>query len=68
MDLKNTIMFTSREGHHPPSREDLSRALSQRYGGLEANWPLSSVSRGFLIQIPDWASQDGIEGDAEFWE
>lgn len=68
VDLNNTILLTTREGHLPPSREELSRALLHRYRGLEANWLLSSVSGGFLIQIPDWASQDGIEGDAEFCE
>lgn len=68
VNLNNTILFSATNGAQPPPRDALCRSLCFRYGGNEANWSTAEVSGGFLVRIPEWITQDEIEGDADFWE
>lgn len=68
VDLDSSVLFTVMSGHTPPSSHLLSHHLLNRYGGSSDDWSPVPVKNGFLLKLPDWVTQDELEGDSPFWE
>lgn len=68
VDLNLTILFTAINGQRPPTSPRFADHLQARYGGYNSDWSPVTVDNGFLLKVPNWISQDEIEGDAPYWE
>lgn len=66
VDLDCSVLFSALGGHPLIPCDFFAHRLHIRYGGSQANWVPVPVRNGFLLKVPDWFSQDDMEGDSPF--